>query len=177
MIILNSWVLTQPVAQDDINRVEATVAEAALSDEGNLKGLSEAERWAYVNASMERARKEEVEKKRNTMNKWIPVCDPEYEALLRDISVFESNQYVGRPRLTKEANTITVGSKVEPDAKNMIFSMWMWRDQEKNTVRFPTHDHFSIKTYQEFLDRFTALWQVQLTYHFPFMLSALEGSW
>jgi hypothetical protein len=72
---------------------------------------------------MECARKEEVEKKRNTMNKWIPVYDPEYEALLRDISVFESNQFVGRPRLTKEAITIIVESKVEPDAKRMIFSM------------------------------------------------------
>jgi hypothetical protein len=53
---------------------------------------------------------------------------------------------------------IIVGSKVEPDAKKMIFSMWMWKDYEKNIVGFPTHDHFSIKTYQEFLGRFTALW-------------------
>jgi hypothetical protein len=51
-------------------------------DEGNLRGLSEAERWMYVNAAMERARKDKVEKKRSTMNKWIPVCNPEYEALL-----------------------------------------------------------------------------------------------
>jgi hypothetical protein len=123
------------------------MAEAALSNEGNLRGLSEAERWVFINTAMERARKEEVEKKRNTMNKWILVCDPEYEALLRDISEFESNQYAGRPQLIKEAIIITVGSKVEPNAKRIIFSMWMWKDHEKSTVGFPTHDHFSIKTY------------------------------
>jgi hypothetical protein len=61
-----------------MDRVEVAMAEAALSDEGNLKGLSEAERWAYVNTAMECARKEEIKKKRNTMNKWIPVCNPEY---------------------------------------------------------------------------------------------------
>jgi hypothetical protein len=74
---------------------------------------------------LERARKEEVKKKQNTTNKWILVCDPEYEALLQDISIFESNQFTRRPQLTKEAILITVGSKVEPIAKRMIFSMWM----------------------------------------------------
>jgi hypothetical protein len=87
--------------------------------------MSEAQPWAYVNVAKECVRKEEVKKKQNTMNKWIPVYDPDYEALLQNISVFESYQYVGQPRLTKEAISIIVGSKVDTNAKKMIFSMWM----------------------------------------------------